>query len=130
MCARACVRACACASLYVYVSERTYAYSYSKRERERGGGGEREGGRERERETETETERYLHEFEYSREMLRLRYTRLRYGDGLRIATSNNPFVTLPSAKGITLLLRHRCGWSFSNQSHTITPDSVRFGWSF
>ena len=113
---------CACArahmSLCVYVSERTYAYSYSKRERERG-----ERGRERERER--ERERYLHEFEYSRDM-----TRLRCGDGLTIATSNNPFVTLPSAKGITLLLRHRCGWSFSNQSHTITPDSVRFSWFF
>ena len=94
------------ASLCVYVSERTYAYSYSKRERERGGGGG-EGGRETETETETKTERYLHESEYSREM-----RRLRYGDGLRIATYNNPFVTLPSAKGITLLLRHRCGWSF------------------
>ena len=111
---------CACASLHV--SERTYAYSYSKRERG-GGGGERE--RETDRQTETETERYLHEFEYSREM-----TRLRYGDGLRIATSNNPFVTLPSAKDITLLLRHRCGWSFSKQSHTITPDSVKFSWFF
>ena len=106
------VRACARASLYVYVSERTY-HTHIQRERER------ERGRERER------ERYLHEFECSREM-----TRLRYGDGLRIATSNNPFVTLPSAKGITLLLRHRCGWSFSNQSHTITPDSVRFSWFF
>ena len=122
---RACVRARARASLYV--SERTYAYSYSKREREREGGGGR--GRERQTdrqtETETETERYLHEFEYIREM-----TRLSYGDGLRIATSNNPFVTLPSAKGITLLLRHRCGWRFSKQSHTITPDSFRVSWFF
>ena len=62
---------CVRTSLGVYASEHTYAYSYSKRER------------------------YLHEFEYSREM-----TRLRYGDGLRIATSNNPFVTFLSAKGI------------------------------
>ena len=81
--------------------------------------------REREREREREKERYLHESEYSREM-----TRLRYGDGLRIATSNNPFVTLPSAKGIALLLRQRCGWSFSNQSHTIRPNRVRFSWFF
>ena len=44
-------------------------------------------------------------------------TRLRYGDGLRIATSNNPFVTLPSAKGILCCYVTGVGGAFQT-SHT------------